>query len=122
MVGNGKWTETFGKLVFMELESGRARPKDGERRGEREGERKKHPGERKSWDYENMARKTARVNKVGLPSNGAMMCFPLCAQLVYETVSNTSPLVSQTLTQAGEFNFSLLGGPRNSHVENFKTL
>jgi hypothetical protein len=46
-----------------------------------------------------MARKTARVNKVGLPSNGVMMCFPLCAQLVYETVSNTSPLVSQTLNR-----------------------
>lgn len=112
------WKTGFYGIREREGETKRWR----EKRREREGERKKHPGEGKSWDYENIARKTARVNKVGLPSNGAMMCFPLCAQLVYETVSNTSPLVSQTLTQAGEFNFSLLGGSRNSHVENFKTL
>jgi hypothetical protein len=48
MVGNGKWTETLGKQVFMELESGRARPKDGERRGEREKEKGKNiPGREK---------------------------------------------------------------------------
>lgn len=117
MVGNGKWTETLGKQGFMELESGRARPKDGARRRKEKTSR----GEKKLglWKH---GQKDSESKQSGAAKQWRDDVLPLmCAAGLWDS-KQLFPTCLPDSDTAGEFNFSLLGGFRNSHVENFKTL
>lgn len=67
-------------------------------------------------EQQNAAKHISEENKrePGCQALAQQMYFPLCAQLDLWDCEQYSPLFSQTLTQAGEFSFSVLGCCKNS--------
>lgn len=109
----GKFKESLGIQLEGVVLTENAQEKGLSGRGGSQADRQ---GDEGLWKHEQHSKNISEKNKqaTGCQAVAQQRYFPLCAQLDLWDGEQYSPLLSQTLTQAGEFSFSVIGLFRNS--------